>query len=125
MPWHLSKSDPRKVYDERHQTVGVMQTPEYAAQIVAAVNGQPLPAQQIKLREPEPPKPMHVNQAEGCCARALAKASLSGELEAVKLFECPKCGTRYKGGTIGPVTHWEAQSDVVVFRPSPLLKQYS
>lgn len=38
MPWHLSKSDPRKVYDQTHGVVGVMQTAEQAALIVEAVN---------------------------------------------------------------------------------------
>lgn len=40
MPWHLSKSDPRKVYDERHEPICVCQTPEQAARIVAAVTGK-------------------------------------------------------------------------------------
>jgi hypothetical protein len=38
IPWHLSKSDPRKVYDERHTEICVCVTPESAALIVTAVN---------------------------------------------------------------------------------------
>ena len=38
MPWHLSKSDPRKVYDERHTEICVCVTPEAAALIVTSVN---------------------------------------------------------------------------------------
>ena len=37
MPWHLSKSDPRKVYDSRHEMVCVCQTAEQARIIVDAV----------------------------------------------------------------------------------------
>ena len=38
MPWHLSKSDPRKIYDETHDMVCVCRTNEQAAMVVAAVN---------------------------------------------------------------------------------------
>ncbi len=41
MPWHLSKSDPRKVYDSLHQPVCVCHKEEQAALIVKAVNGLP------------------------------------------------------------------------------------
>jgi len=35
--WHLSLSNPRKVYDGRHEQVCVCETPEQAELIVAAV----------------------------------------------------------------------------------------
>lgn len=38
MPWHLSKSDPRKVYDSHHDVVCVCMTALQAAGIVLAVN---------------------------------------------------------------------------------------
>ena len=38
MGWHLSKSDPRKVYDERHTEICIACTDEAAALIVAGVN---------------------------------------------------------------------------------------
>ena len=38
MPWHQSLSNPRKVYNERHEQVCVCETPEQAALIVEAVN---------------------------------------------------------------------------------------
>ena len=38
MGWHLSKSDPRKVYNERHETVCVCQNSEQSKLIVEAVN---------------------------------------------------------------------------------------
>ena len=38
MPWHLSKSDPRKIYDETHEMVCVCRTNEQAAMVVEAVN---------------------------------------------------------------------------------------
>ena len=119
MPWHLSKSDPRKVYDERHQTVCVCQTAEQAAQIVAAITGQPQEPQQIRLQEPRPiglPGKVHAHQAEGCCARSLGKASLAGTLDHVTIFECPRCGTAYHARTEGPVTVWEAKADAMVFK---------
>lgn len=50
MPWHLSKSDPRKVYDERHEPVCVCQTAEQAARIVAAVTG--VSQTVVRLKEP-------------------------------------------------------------------------
>jgi hypothetical protein len=37
MPWHLSKSDPRKVYDSYHNMVCVCQNAEQAKLIVDAV----------------------------------------------------------------------------------------
>jgi hypothetical protein len=44
MPWHLSKYDPRKVYNERHETVCVCQNSEQSGLIVRAVNALPKPA---------------------------------------------------------------------------------
>ena len=41
MPWHLSKSDPRKVYNSRHETVCVCQNSDQADLIVRAVNALP------------------------------------------------------------------------------------
>ena len=38
MPWHSSKSDPRKVYDQNHDVVCVCMNPAQATQIVSAVN---------------------------------------------------------------------------------------
>ena len=45
MPWHLSKSDPRKVYDERHTEICIACTGEAAALIVAGVNSLALRTQ--------------------------------------------------------------------------------
>ena len=114
MPWHLSKSDPRKVYDERHETVCVCQTPEQAARIVAAMAGNPQPGQPIKLREPEAPRPIHVCRAEGCCGLNFAKFCFTGALNDAQQWECPKCGTLYKPEQRGAVTNWEALSDVML-----------
>ena len=41
MPWHLSKSDPRKVYDSYHNMVCVCQNENQSALIVKAVNDLP------------------------------------------------------------------------------------
>ena len=37
MPWRRSLSNPRKVYNERHEQVCICETPEQAALIVEAV----------------------------------------------------------------------------------------
>ena len=37
MPWHQSVSNPRKVYNERHEQVCICETPKQAALIVEAV----------------------------------------------------------------------------------------
>lgn len=50
MSWHLSKSNPCKIYDSRHEVAAMATSPEYAARIVAAVTGKP--QEVIRLREP-------------------------------------------------------------------------
>ena len=121
MPWHLSKSDLRKVYDDRHGDVAVCQTPEQAALIVEAVNlYHTTHHPSIRLREPQPvglPERTHAHLAEGCCARAISKALLAGGLNSASVFACPKCGTEYRPRQEGPVTHWEARADAMVFSP--------
>ena len=116
--WHLSRSNPMKVYDERHTEVCVCRTAADAALIVKAVNALPYEARDtfVKLREPEPARKIHTTQAEGCCGRQIGKASLAGKLESVTKFECPTCGTTYEARTEGPLTVWEARADVLVFR---------
>jgi hypothetical protein len=122
MPWHQSRSDPRKVYDHRHETVCVCMNADQAALIVRGVNALPGSAVDtfIKLREPEPAKPQftHVTaQADGCCAKHIAKASLSGALDRMQPWACPKCGTTYWPRQEGPVVNWEARAAVMVFKP--------
>jgi hypothetical protein len=121
MLWHASKSDPRKVYDSRHETVCVCQNADQAALIVRAVNALPDEARGsfVKLREPMVQKSefTHATTAEGCCARSIAKASLSGALDSLQPFHCAKCGTEYRAKRVGPVVNWEGQCDVVVFKP--------
>jgi len=120
MSWHASKSDPRKVYDSYHNAVCVCQNQDQANLIVAAVNAFGAPDEMaIKLREPMMQKPefTHSFAADGCCAKSLAKASLSGALDSLQPFHCAKCGTEYRAKPVGPVVNWEAQCDVVVFKP--------
>ena len=128
MPWHLSRSNPMKVYDERHTEVCVCCTAEAAALIVQGVNALPYESRGtfVKLREaqlaPQPvsstvaPRQTHTTIADGCCGRQIGKASLAGRLESVTKFECPTCGTTYESRTEGPLTVWEARADVLVFR---------
>jgi KTSC domain-containing protein len=61
--------------------------------------------------------PIHSNQAEGCCAQHLNNASLSGALDKLEPFSCPKCGTEYRATAHGPLMLWQAQLDVLVFKP--------
>lgn len=148
MPWHQSKSDPRKVYDSHHQTVCVCMNVEQAVLIVRAVNAMPGSAQDsfVKLLEPSTPAGKesaessntepegrrgenaqaaasltHVTaQADGCCAVPIRKASLSGVLDQMRPWECPKCGTTYWPNPIaasGGMVNWEARASVVVFKP--------
>ena len=56
-------------------------------------------------------------QAEGCCAKHIAKASMSGALDRMQPWECPKCGTTYWPKREGPVINWEARAAVMVFKP--------
>lgn len=140
MPWHLSRSDPRKVYDERHETVCVTQAAEQAMYIVDAVNfarerGLAPRGNAIKLREPgsrgeqetsadivrgatgdSSESLVHTSLAEGCCAKHIAKASLSGTLNNLQPWECPKCGTTYWPRREGPVVNWEARAAAMVFK---------
>jgi len=128
MPWHLSKSDLCKVYDSRHETVCICQNAEQAALIVQAVNALPRADQDsfIRLREPvntantanavSAVSLTHTHAAEGCCARAIAKAIGSGVMNSLTVWECPKCGTEYHARREGPVVHWEARAAVQVFR---------
>lgn len=60
--------------------------------------------------------PIHSTQAEGCCAKYLDAASLSGALDTLGPFECPKCGTQYLPKPHGPLMFWEATVDVLVFK---------
>ena len=123
MGWHLSKSDPRKVYDSYHNVVCVCQTADQAKVIVDAVGLHAPKIDAIRLREPMREMPLrempltHVTaQAEGCCAKLIAKASLSGLLDRMQPWECPKCGTTYWPRRQGPVVNWEARAAALVFK---------
>lgn len=129
MPWHQSQSVPTKVYDSRHEAVCICASPDQAALIVKAVNALGPDAQGsfVKLRETPPggevtsghsgEQPLvHVTQAEGCCAKHIGKASLSGVLNNLQPWECPKCGTTYWPKRAGPTVNWTARADAVIFR---------
>jgi hypothetical protein len=60
--------------------------------------------------------PIHTSQAEGCCSKHINNASLSGKLDKLEPWECPKCGTIYAPKAYGPLVNWEAQADVLVFK---------
>ncbi len=59
---------------------------------------------------------IHTTQADGCCGKHLNNASLSGVLDKMEPFSCPRCGTEYKPTAQGPLVLWEAQCSVMVFK---------
>ena len=69
-----------------------------------------------KKPEPSAGGPIHTSQAEGCCRKHINNASLSGKLDKLEPWECPKCGTIYAPKAHGPLISWEAQADVLVFK---------
>jgi hypothetical protein len=136
MPWHLSQSDARKVYDSYHNPVCVCQTQDQAALIVKAVNLIPQLAS-IKLREPGVPaekesadqnqsraasgnpetgKPLDTLEPDEYCAKHLLKALRSGYLNRQSLWECPKCGCNWVAKDSGPLRHWEPVTAIAIFR---------
>lgn len=124
MPWHLSKSDPRKVYDERHNGVCVCQTAEQAALIRDAVNAHRHDSRQIPdapatstsiAPEPIPHGLLDTYEPDRCCGRILAKALASGSLSNETVWECPVCCTTWKATQAGPVRHWGPVPMIVVF----------
>lgn len=124
MPWHLSKSDPRKVYDERHEPVCVCQTAEQAARIVVAVTGTSQTV--VRLKEPQDPAkygtvsgPSLTDSFEpdqGCCSVAIMTASRKGALKSATAWECPRCGCEWTPRIAEMFRHWSPVSDVQVFR---------
>lgn len=123
MPWHLSKSDPRKVYDSYHSMVCVCQNAEQAKVIVGAVNERAPQAETIRLREPAIPDatghPGTLDTFEpddSCCGREIAKAARSGVLASLQSWECSKCGCHWEPSLIIGVRHWSARPAVAVFR---------
>ena len=81
-------------------------------------SGQPETAKPSVTRRCHDLVVTHVTaQADGCCAKAIAKASLSGVLDRLQPWECPKCGTTYWPKQEGPLVNWEARAAVMVFKP--------
>lgn len=134
MPWHISKSDPRKVYDERHEVVCVCQTAEQAARIVAAVTGK---AQEvIRLREPDiagqhvAPQ-LKVSDYEHAFATGIgavtdlgdghtAAITPSATLDSFEPDTC--CGSAIskaaRSGVLGSVTSWECPKCGMEWQPA-------
>ena len=119
MPWHLSKSDPRKVYDSYHSMVCVCQNAEQAKLIVDAVTAHAPQAETIRLREPAPLRVAPLDTFEpddSCCGREIAKAARSGVLASLQLWTCPKCGLDWAPQLMGGIRHWTPRPAVAVFR---------
>lgn len=117
MPWHLSRSDTRKVYDQTHAAVCVCQTAEQAALIVEAVNK--LGPERYRGKESgdttstgapnsEHGAPVSITQTyqeEECCGKHLAKAIRTGSI--LNVWNCPKCGCDWTGEQVGTVRNWK------------------
>lgn len=125
MPWHQSKSDPRKVYNSHHEAVCVCQTADQASLIIRAVNALPPGDSEtfIKLREHQPlcpPSPFHSGPAQivntfepdECCGKGLTLATLKD----LQSWECSKCGAEWKPTDYGTVRHWVPTPAVMIFR---------
>ncbi len=139
MPWHLSKSDPRKVYDSRHVPVCVCQNSDQAALIVRAVTALGPQEQSIRLREPSVPQgkespeeqipitsgvseqpqgeaPLDTWEPEDtCCGKNIAKACRAGLLKSLQSWTCPACETPWLPHGDGRVRYWTPQSTMVLF----------
>lgn len=144
MPWHLSRSDPRKVYDPYHNAVCVCQNADQARLIVDAVNAHGRSGDQsIKLREPAPAEKEAAQETQHstsraasgdesrppviplqpdtwmhdeCCTKHLARALQGGMLAHSEHWLCPKCGTEWKVEMRGPVRYWEPVTAIEIIR---------
>ena len=127
MPWHLSKSDPRKVYDERHEMVCVCQTAEQAALIVDAIRAR---QGSLRLQEQEEPEKKTVTLGETggfatppvtdtfepdeCCGTLLSRALRKGIPESLDAWMCGKCGMEWKPTLYGSLRHWTPRPLIAV-----------
>lgn len=128
MPWHLSKSDPRKVYDETHAVVGVMQTATQAAFIVECVNkvrkedgdkSTQGTGEHTQLGGGEQSAPVsltHTYQEDECCGKYLAKFIRSGKADKSAFWRCPKCGCDWVNKSVGMFSHWTPVAVMEVIR---------
>ena len=130
MPWHLSKSDPRKIYDETHAVVGVMQNAGQAALIVEAVNALG-PERYNTVRKESADKLNQSTEPAGavgsesltqtyqedeCCGKHLAKFIRSGKAANATLWPCPKCGCDWVKKSAGMFSHWTPVTVMEVIR---------
>jgi hypothetical protein len=135
MPWHLSKSDPRKVYDTHHNAVCVCQNADQAKLIAHAVNAL-AKNEAIKLREPSVPAgkesaedrlsaggasghakadaPLDTFDHDECCGKHLSRALRNGMKGDDWL--CPSCGCEWKAEARGPLRHWTPVTMISLLR---------
>ena len=93
MGWHLSKSDPRKVYDERHTEICIACTGEAAALIVAGVNSLSLRIQARRKESAEQNQSIagaseHAARAEAPVLSKPDLAALQSEALGVSSADC-------------------------------------
>ncbi len=72
----------------------------------------------LAVSTPRPKKPHNVanpQDATGCCA-AIRRAIRKGELDAVDVWVCPKCGMEWKPRNIEGVRYWECQPVIMLWK---------
>jgi hypothetical protein len=123
--WHQSKSDPRKVYDERHQQACLCETPEQAALIVEAINnlgpdryrgkGIAENHQSIAGVPEQTDAPAHTFTEDACCGPRISRAIRNGTIGQSN-WTCPKCGCEWACEDNWPVLHWAPKPMLEVIR---------
>jgi hypothetical protein len=111
MPWHQSKANPLKVYDERHQQACLCESAELAALIVAAVNGYNGPRKESAARASESKSAVeqaaltYTVQEDNCCGPRLRRA-LRSEHKPHESWTCPGCGCEWTPEPRGEIVLW-------------------
>jgi hypothetical protein len=123
MPWHLSRSNPLKVYDSYHVEACVASTPELAAFIARAANGAIAANMTVPLRlsepaRPEPAREMDLVDQDDCCGPKLVRALNRGVN--FDTWFCPACGCEWRVRMEESVRRWSPVVEAAVLKnPSP------
>ena len=118
MPWHVSRSNPLKVYDSYHVEACMASTPEMAGFIMRAANGALANGATFPMRLSEPARPeppvqeMNIVDEDSCCGPRLVR-----ELRVKNPGEnwfCPKCGCEWRVKPESGVRRWSPVIEVSV-----------
>jgi hypothetical protein len=123
MPWHISRSNPLKVYDSYHAEACIAATPELAAFIVRAANAGIAANLTVPLRLQEPARPepvkheMDLVDEDSCCGPKLVQA-LNRGVNGDTWF-CPTCSCEWRAHMIPEqsVRRWSPVVEVQVLPP--------